>query len=136
MVYLDANVFVFAALATDDLGNASRRILEGLRGINAKTCCLTIDELAWAALRRVDTLTTVKICRAVLALEDLDIVSVEFGDMWKMADIMGRFGLRPRDAVHLAVMNRLNEKVIVTEDTHFNVAGVKRFPIEMFARSI
>jgi len=45
-------------------------------------------------------------------------------------------GLRPRDALHLAIMKRVGEKSIVTEDEHFDKAGVKRIPIDVFARSI
>ncbi|MBS7637311.1 type II toxin-antitoxin system VapC family toxin [Candidatus Bathyarchaeota archaeon] len=136
MVYLDANVFVFAALATDELGEASRRILAALDGINAKTCSLTFDELAWAALRKVDMMTTVKVCRAILGVKGLDIVSVDFGDVWKMTENMERFGLKPRDAIHLAVMQRLGERIIVSENGHFDTAEVKRIPIMDFASSI
>jgi len=136
LVYLDANIFVFAALAKDALGDASRRILANLRGLDAKTCCLTIDELAWVVLRRVDNATAVKACKAVLALRDLDIVSVEYGDAWNMVESMEKIGLRPRDAVHLAVMKRLGEKTIITEDTHFEAAKVKRISIKTFAKSL
>ena len=136
MVYLDANVFVFAALAKDKLGDASRRILANLRGINAKTSCLTIDELAWAVLRRVNSLTAVKACRAVLVLRDLDVVSVGYGDVWGMVRAMETLGLRPRDGLHLAVMRRLGEKTIITEDTHFDAVGVERVSIEDFAKRI
>jgi len=135
LVYLDANVFVFAALAKDALGDASRRILTNLQGLDAKTCCLTIDELAWVVLKRIDNETAVKACKAVLALRDLDIVSVEYGDAWNMVESMERIGLRPRDAVHLAVMKRLGEEMIVTEDIHFDAARVKRIPIKTFAKS-
>ena len=45
MVYLDANVFVFAALEAGELGNAARHILANLPKVKAKTCCLTLDEL-------------------------------------------------------------------------------------------
>lgn len=136
MVYLDANVFVFASLAKDALGDASRHILANLGKIDAKTCCLTIDELAWVVLRNVDNATAVKACRAVLALGDLDIVSVEYGDMWKMAEFMEMFELRPRDAIHLAIMKRLGEKAIVTEDVHFDAVGVERITIKSFAKSL
>ena len=136
MVYLDANVFVFATLAKDSLGDASRHILENLQRIDAKTCCVTIDELAWVVLRKVDNATAVKACKAVLTLTDLDIASVEYGDMWKMAELMETFGLRPRDAIHLAIMRKLGEKTIVTEDTHFDIAQVKRIPIITFAKSL
>jgi len=138
MVYLDANVFVFAALGKDALGDASRHILANLREIDAKTCCLTIDELAWVVLKRVDNVTAVRACRAVLSLRDLDVVSIEYGDMWKTVELMETFGLRPRDAVHLAIMKRLGEKTITTEDTHFDIKnfGVKRISIEKFAKSV
>ena len=135
MVYLDANVFVFAALAMDGLGDASRRILRNLRGINAKTCCLTLDELAWAVLRRGDNAMAARACRAVLGLRGLDIVSVEYGDVWEMARTMEVLGLRPRDALHYAVMRKLNEETIITEDTHFDKVRVKRISIEDFAKS-
>lgn len=127
---------MFAALAKDALGDASRRILSKLRQIDAKTCCLTLDELAWVVLKKVDNATAVKACRAVLALKDLDIISIEYGDVWMMTDLMTKFQLRPRDAIHLAVMRRLGEKTIITEDPHFNVAGVKRIAIEAFAKSL
>lgn len=132
MVYLDANVFVFAALAADELGDAARQILRKLRGISAKTCCLTMDELAWAVLRREDNAMAVRACRAVLELKDLDIVSVEYGDVWEMARVMENYDLRPRDALHYAVMRRLNEETIITEDIHFKKIGVKRMSIKDF----
>jgi predicted nucleic acid-binding protein len=136
LVYLDANVFVFAALATDKLGDASRHILANLRKVDARTCCLTLDELAWAILKRADVRTAAEACRAVLILKDLDVVSVEYGDMWSMVREMETWGLKPRDGLHLAIMKRLGEKSIVTEDVHFDGVGVKRIPINTFAKSI
>jgi len=126
---------VFAALAKDANGDAARHILLKLHQIDAKTCCLTIDELAWVVLRKVDNATAVKACRAVLALKDLDIVSIEYGDLWTMTDMMTKYQLRPRDALHLAVMRRLGERTILTEDSHFDAAGVERIAIQAFAKS-
>jgi len=136
LVYLDANVFVFALLARDELGDSSRRILDNLGMIKAKTCCLTLDELAWAVLRAANMATAVEACKAILGLNDLDIASVEYGDIWIMTENMRTLGLRPRDAIHLAVMKRLGEKTIVSEDIHFDEVDVKRFAIKAFADSI
>jgi predicted nucleic acid-binding protein len=136
MVYLDANVFVFAALATDKLGDASRHILANLRKIEAKTCCLTLDELAWAVLRRADVSTAAEACRAVLMLKDLEIISVEYGDVWEMTKMMETWKLKPRDGMHLAIMKRLGEESIVSEDEHFDKTNVKRIAIDVFANSI
>ncbi len=135
-MYLDSNVFVFAALSKDELGNAARHILANLSKINARTCCLTIDELAWAILRRGDIQTAVENCRAVLALRDVDVLPVEPSDMWDMTREMEVFNLRPRDALHLAVMRRVGESSIVSEDEHFGKTDVKRIPIKTFAKSI
>jgi len=56
--------------------------------------------------------------------------------MWDMTREMEIWGLRPRDALNLAIMKRAGEKSIVTEDERFDKAGVKRIPIDVFARSI
>lgn len=136
MVYLDSNVFVFAVLSKDELGNAARRILVNLSKVKARTCCLAIDELAWAILRKSDIKTVVENCRAVLALRDLDVSPVELGDMWEMTQEMEMFNLRPRDALHLAVMRRIGESSIVSEDEHFDKTDIKRIPIKTFAKSL
>jgi predicted nucleic acid-binding protein len=136
MVYLDVNVFAYAALAVDELGDAARHILANLSKVKARTSCLTIDELAWVVLRKSDVKTAIAVCRAVLALRDLDVLPVEPADAWEMTVQMERLGLRPRDALHLAVMKRIGERSIVSEDPHFDRARVKRIPIRSFAKSI
>lgn len=136
MVYLDANVFVFAVLAKDELGDSARRILSKLKSLRARTCGLTMDELAWAVLRATDLATAIEACRAILALTDLEFSAVEYGDIWRMTENMRSWGLGPRDAIHLAVMKRLGEDTIVSEDTHFDGADVERLAIQAFADSI
>jgi predicted nucleic acid-binding protein len=123
-------------LSKDDLGDAARRTLANLSKFEARTCCLAIDELAWAILRRSDFRTAVDNCRAVLALRDLEIHPIEPSDMWEMTREMEVFKLRPRDALHLAVMRRLDESSIVSEDEHFEKAGVKRVSIKAFVASL
>ncbi len=136
MVYLDTNVFVLALLAKDELGDAAKRILANLKKIRAKTCCLTFDEIAWAVSRVAGIRAAAEMCRTVLALRHLKVVPVTHGDVWEMTREMEALELRPRDALHLAVMKRLGERSIVSEDVHFDKAKVKRVPIRTFARSI
>ena len=138
MVYLDTNVFVLALLAKDELGVAAKRILANLKKIRAKTCCLTFDEIAWAVSRVAGIRAAAEMCRTVLALRHLKVVPVTHGDVWEMTREMEALELRPRDALHLAVMKRLGERSIVSEDVHFDKAKVKvkRVPIRTFARSI
>jgi len=136
MVYLDTNVFVLALLAKDELGNAAKRIFANLEKIDATTCCLTFDEVAWAVSSVAGIQAAAEMCRTVLALKHLKVVPVTHGDIWDMTLEMEAFELRPRDALHLAVMRRLGEKSIVSEDEHFDKAKVKRISIRTFAKSI
>jgi predicted nucleic acid-binding protein len=66
----------------------------------------------------------------------LEIHPIEPSDMWEMAREMEVFKLRPRDALHPAVMRRLDESSIVSEDEHFEKAGVKRISIKAFVASL
>lgn len=136
MVYLDANVFVFAALARDELGEAARHILANLSKIRAQTCCLTMDELAWVILQRSDMETAIENCKAAMSLQDLDVTPVKPTDIWGMTGEMKEQELKPRDALHLTIMKRLGEGTIVSEDKHFDKTDVERIPIQAFADSI
>ena len=57
-------------------------------------------------------------------------------DMWEMTRKMEEFNLKPRDALHLAVMKRIGETSIVSEDKHFDKTDVKRIPIKAFEKSL
>ncbi|MDI6643319.1 MAG: PIN domain-containing protein [Candidatus Hodarchaeaceae archaeon] len=96
MVYLDSNVFVFALLAKDELGNAAYQILANLDKIDAKTSCLTFAEVAWAVSRVAGVQTAAQACRAILAFPNLEVASVTYGDVWEMTRKMDAFNLRPR----------------------------------------
>ncbi|WP_394335501.1 hypothetical protein [Picrophilus oshimae] len=46
---MDSNVFIFASLNNEELGNNARLILEAVqnRNVNAITSALTFDEIIW-----------------------------------------------------------------------------------------
>ena len=53
---------------------------------------------------------------------------VELEDLWECRAILGRHGtVRPRDALHAAVMRRTGIRTIVSYDGHFDeIAGIVR----------
>ncbi|MCS7311028.1 MAG: PIN domain-containing protein, partial [Armatimonadetes bacterium] len=61
-------------------------------------------------------------------LPNLYIVDVVSEDALRMAEAMARFLLRPRDALHYAVMERLGCLKIASTDAHFDrVPSITRY---------
>ena len=53
---------------------------------------------------------------------------VVIDDLWECRAILARHGdIRPRDAIHAAVMHRIGVRTIVSYDRHFDsIAGIDR----------
>jgi predicted nucleic acid-binding protein len=65
--------------------------------------------------------------RKLLALPRLQLVGVENDDGNKMLDNILLYSLLPRDALHLAIMQRLGVTAIASDDSDFDrVGGVER----------
>ncbi|MEW6296554.1 MAG: type II toxin-antitoxin system VapC family toxin [Thermodesulfobacteriota bacterium] len=65
--------------------------------------------------------------RKLLALPQLALVGVEPGDVYKMLDNIVLFSLLPRDALHVAVIQRLGLTAVASDDTDFDrVNGIER----------
>ena len=56
MIYLDSNVFIYACLSSDDIGERSRNLLSSIEdgSLEASTSTLSFDEIAWAVKRYRD----------------------------------------------------------------------------------
>lgn len=65
--------------------------------------------------------------RKLITLPHLVLVGVETTDFSRMLDNIGKFSLLPRDALHLAVIQRLGLVAIASDDTDFDrVDGLER----------
>lgn len=124
MIYLDANVFVYAATDDGAHGKAAARLLGNALRAGACTASLTIDEVLWAITKKVGRAEAAGKARQLLAL-DLDIVAVEKRDV-EAALTHFEAGLDPRDSIHAAVALRLRCSEIVSTDEAFaKVKGLK-----------
>jgi hypothetical protein len=138
-VYLDANVFVYADLAVDELGADARRVIAALldRKFRAGTCCLTVDEVLWSIWLHADRARAVRVARAIMSLPGLEIFGLSRDHMRAAVENIETHGLKPRDAIHLASMSASDVKTIVTEDADFDkIPEIKRLSISKFVKGL
>jgi len=123
LLYLDAGVFIFAALNRQALGKRARsliqRIAEGKE--EAATCALSVDEIIWIVGKHRSREDALAAGRAFLSVPNLKILPVNQDAILSALTLMRRYGLDPRDAIHAAtaVLNRC--ATIVSADAHFDV---------------
>ena len=151
-VYVDVNVFYMYLRSDpehlDTLRSFFRRMVRG--DITGYTAVLTMDELSYRPLlgrlrdasegnpldilreRGEDAVRTYApeietALRKLLRLPHLELAPVLPGDVPAMLRNVSAFGLLPRDALHVAVMARLDLDQIATDDRDFDrVPGTER----------
>lgn len=143
-IYVEANIFLFTALADARYGPSTLTFLERSSGheIELLTSTLTMDEISFVALKakleekygvtRNQVLYLKQNPEVVKALaSDVNgimenvlgltaLVEVSAADVQQMRVYMREFGLLPRDAMHLAVTHRLGLTCMASSDSDFD----------------
>ena len=135
MTYVDANVFIFAAVDPGELGQAARQILaQIIRGkLPATTSALTYDEVVWGIRKAFDKEKSYLAGELFLQLPHLLIQEANRKVVMEAHHLMKHHNLKPRDAIHLATMSVTNEKHIISEDPDFDhLLGIVRIPLLQF----
>lgn len=123
MVFLDANVFLYAAGREHRLREPCRRILRKVEdaSLPSNTSAEVVQELLFVLWRRGLAERGAELARSVLTLfpEALPMTASTVGEA---CDLLERYpSLTPRDAVHVATMRRHGLETIVSADAHFDV---------------
>ena len=127
-MYIDSNIFIFAATDKDELGQNCRELMELIneQKITCAASYLVVDEVIWILKKMVGKENAVKIVKTMLSMPMKWIV-VDRPVIMKMVDIYGRTTLDPRDAIHVSSMKDIGLSVILSEDADFdNVEGIER----------
>jgi predicted nucleic acid-binding protein len=120
-LYIDSNVFIFAATDKDKKGKNCRRIIEMIneKKIVCAASYLVIDEVIWILKKHVGKKDSIKITKVMLSLP-IRWIELDKSIVLKMIDILEKTNLDPRDATHLASMIHLGLSSIISEDTDFD----------------
>lgn len=129
MVFLDANVFLYAAGGEHRLRDPCRRILRKVEegSLPANTGSEVVQELLFVLSRRGMVEQGILLARTVLALFP-EVLPRTRADVTGACDLLERHpSLTPRDAVHVATMRGHGIDTILSADTHFDVVdGIRR----------
>ena|SRR3989338_10282543 len=131
--YIDANVFIFGALDKQELGEKAGIFLQASidKGIRIYTSALTFDEFSYKVLRNKPIEDAIKSITAFLSLPNLTFLSVSKVTIWLAFELIKKYHIDPRDAIHLACAVQNNIKTIISEDKDFDkVKEIKRISLD------
>ncbi len=131
MVYVDSNVFIYAAIYDTEKGRVAKRILtEIAKGkLDARTASLTWDEIVWVIWRVGGAAAARAEGEKFLRLPNLKLLPVN-GVLDTAQRVIEKYGLSPRDAIHVAcaLKNRIFE--IISDDRELDkVKEIRRIPL-------
>jgi len=132
MLYLDAGVFIYAALNREGIGKRARSLLEKVRDAReeAASCTLAFDEVIWIVGKHRSRKDAIDAAAAFVALPNLKLLPVNQDSLFSALNLMRRYSLGPRDAIHASAAIQNNCSAIVSADAHFDyVAEIPRKPI-------
>ncbi len=121
MLYLDSNVFIYAAVNTQVLGENARALLQKIQlgEEKAETSALTFDEVFWAVKKHSHE-AALEACQALLNFPNLEIVPVDRELVLQALRLIEEHHLAPRDAIHAATAIADKADIIVSADAHFD----------------
>jgi predicted nucleic acid-binding protein len=132
MLYLDSNVFIYAALSVDEIGEKARALLRKVqRGEEqASSSMLTFDELVWAVKKYRTIEDAINAGEAFLNFPNIKLTIVD-GELLTLAlNLIRKYKLDPRDSIHAATAILEKAEAIISTDPHFDkIKETQRKPL-------
>jgi uncharacterized protein len=121
-LFLDSNVFLYAAGREHPLRDACRQLLERVAAgeVTAATSSEVLQEILHVLTRRGLRREAVELTRSILDLVP-EVLAVRRQELALACELMEeRHELNPRDAIHVATLRGYGLQTIVTADHHFD----------------
>lgn len=121
MLYIDANVFIYAAINTQEIGEKARTLLQKIQQgeEQAATSVLTFDEVFWSIKKRKPELA-IETAYALLNFPNIEIIPADRKLALSALKIINEYNLAPRDALHAATAIAAKADCLVSTDPHFD----------------
>ncbi|MEM3442786.1 MAG: type II toxin-antitoxin system VapC family toxin [Candidatus Bathyarchaeia archaeon] len=133
MLYLDSNIFIYAAIDNGGMGEKARTLLRKVQQgeEEASSSALTFDELVLAVKKYRSMDDAINVGEAFLNFPNIKIVAVDDELLVQALNIIKKYKLDPRDAIHAATAILKKAEAIVTTDPQFDkVKEIKRKPLK------
>ena len=126
-IFVDSNVFIYAAQAHPKFGKVCKKIVEDIESgkIEATTSVLNIAEVAEVIDRNVDRKAAIYVTELLMALP-MDIEDVVKEHEIDALSFFSSYKANYFDTVFVAVMREKFIDTIITNDSHFeDIKGIK-----------
>jgi predicted nucleic acid-binding protein len=136
MVYLDSNVFVYAVTHDPDRSEKAKKAIGILRNVEegrtrGVTSLLSWDELTWVVWKLEGWEAGIRAGAAFLKLQNLSLLTINLSVMLRAQELIERYQLKPRDAVHVSTALTAGEREIISEDSELEVVKeIRRQPLD------
>jgi hypothetical protein len=129
MIYIDSNVFIYPHSGNGLKSEASIKIIQEIiiGGLDAFTSYLTWDEVVHSLRKIIGKEKAIEQGKIFLNIPNVNFLSVNNEIIRKSQELMEKYSLKPRDAIHAAsaILNKCD--FIVSDDSDFDkVKEIKR----------
>ena len=122
MIYLDANLFIYSAIYSDERGKSAQKTLQNILTSSEPACTATLtwDEVVYVVKKHRNLKQAIEIGRSMMNMKNLSLINVTPEILKKAEDIMTKYKIEPRDAIHAACCIQQNATSIISEDSDFD----------------
>ena len=131
--YLDANVFLYPLLYEDDKAKACASLLKDIanKKIAAYTSVLCWDEFVYTLKVEKGREIAKQEGDKFLKFPNLVFLDARKSTLFKARQLMERYNLNPRDAIHIATAILVNIKDVISDDSDFDdINEISRIKLE------
>jgi uncharacterized protein len=129
MRYLDANVFIYPVIDNDNRADFYKKIIYDVVSgkIQACTSVLTWDEVIHYLIKEKGKSFALTQSEKFLKLPNLYLIDASSSIIFTAHQLMKKYDINPRDAIHLATALSSKSDEIISEDKVFNkIKEIKR----------
>lgn len=137
MKYLDSNIFIFAFISDDKNSELCKSVLEKVSSgsLTACTSVLAWDEITWIARKSLGRQDSLDEGKKFLEFPFMDILDADESTVRLAQNLIEKYDINPRDAIHAATAINAGAKEIITDDSDFDrIKELKRLTIEQAAK--
>jgi len=132
LLYIDSNVFLYPVLYDSEAIVEARKSKEFLLkiaqgGVEACTATVTWDEVVWVIRKIFGFDPSMEVGKKFLSFPNLRLLGVKNGTICTAQELMEKYKIKPRDAIHAATALENKVTEIVSYDKDFDeINGINR----------
>lgn len=131
VMYVDSNIFILSVINHASLGDKAREVLKKINDnqIRAFSSCLTLDEVFYVLKKNLDKEDFNEFLETIFSV-NIKWLEANINIIKESAELIKRYNLEPRDAIHVATMKLNNINSIISQDDDFDkVKEIKRIKL-------